>query len=421
VHERHQIRKVPMRLEDGYTAEAKDLFGSTYRYQDPSWFPVAGKDWLSRTLETPVLIGAAGGIIEREFFRYAPEFVDDPGGTSLFPGLGCAVYRSPTPAAAAVDQACLVGYRTVLFKSGFFCDEIHLSDSAREGFLDKLAISTAFENEDTRLIRTTGASGDFVLDDRGQAVRDIGGTAISLTSIEPSNYGSFLFRVAPKLATVRSLGIDCDQFVVWDISETTSQLLEALGVPPGRIVGHDTNAVTRFDRLIVPTLRNPDAFLDEESRALFRSFARDSAAPSDQSLIYVSRYSISKGSHSTRQMLNEGELISRLAAIGFAIVEPEELSFPELVQTFSGARMVVGPAGSGMFNVVFCRPGTKIVDIESEPHWVYAHAGLFASCGLRYGIFSGEVDPSDSQTVHRRWHVNVEALIDRVQSFRHAD
>lgn len=33
---------------------------------------------------------------------------------------------------------------------------------------------------------------------------------------------------------------------------------------------------------------------------------------------------------------------------------------------FHEADVVVGPGGAGMFNTVFCRPGTKVVSIEFE-------------------------------------------------------
>jgi hypothetical protein len=70
-----------------------------------------------------------------------------------------------------------------------------------------------------------------------------------------------------------------------------------------------------------------------------------------------------------------------------------------------------------MFNCVFCHPGTKLIDLESEPHWMYAHTGLFASCQLEYGIFCGQSDPDDPVPEHKRWTVDIEALIDRIQDF----
>jgi capsular polysaccharide biosynthesis protein len=116
-------------------------------------------------------------------------------------------------------------------------------------------------------------------------------------------------------------------------------------------------------------------------------------------------------------MLNEDKLAERLADLAFEIIEPERLTTEEQIATFASADMVVGPSGSAMFNVVFCRPGTKLVDIESEPNWIYAHTGLFASCQLRYGLFVGRADPSDSRPVHRRWTVDIEPLMDCLSDF----
>ncbi len=96
--------------------------------------------------------------------------------------------------------------------------------------------------------------------------------------------------------------------------------------------------------------------------------------------LYVSRLGQGRRGVSTRLMLNEAEVAAAMAGLGFEVIEPEQLNPAEQIATFASADIVVGPAGSGMFNVVFCRPGTKVLDIESEPNWIYAHTGLFASC-----------------------------------------
>jgi hypothetical protein len=113
-------------------------------------------------------------------------------------------------------------------------------------------------------------------------------------------------------------------------------------------------------------------------------------------------------------MLNETELIERLRPLGFDIVEPQELTAEQQVANFASADLVVGPSGAGMFNTVFCRPGTFIIDIESEPHWAFPHSCLFASTGLRYGIFEGLATDRDWTIHHKPWRVNIEALIRRI-------
>ncbi len=89
----------------------------------------------------------------------------------------------------------------------------------------------------------------------------------------------------------------------------------------------------------------------------------------------------------------------------------------EQIAVFAQADLVVGPSGSGMFNIVFCRPGTVVIDIESEDNWIYAHAGLFASCGLPYGLVVGKPDPTDDRPVHRRWTVDIDALTRRIKDY----
>ena len=118
---------------------------------------------------------------------------------------------------------------------------------------------------------------------------------------------------------------------------------------------------------------------------------------------------------SSRVLVNEAELAAALSGLGFEVLEPEALSPAEQVAAFASADAVVGPSGSALFNTVFCRPGTKVLDIESEPDWIYAHTGLFASCKLRYGLFVGRVDAADLRPVHRRWTVNVPAVVHRVR------
>ena len=66
---------------------------------------------------------------------------------------------------------------------------------------------------------------------------------------------------------------------------------------------------------------------------------------------------------------------------------------------------------------MFCHPGTKVIDIQSEPKWIYSYTGMYASLQLNYGIFVGKADPADTKEVHRRWAVNIDALIGRIRAF----
>src|SRR5262249_33691278 len=63
-----------------------------------------------------------------------------------------------------------------------------------------------------------------------------------------------------------------------------------------------------------------------------------------------------------RQMRNEPALIEQVRKRGYEVVTPGSLSFAEQVQLFRGARLIVGPHGAGLTNIVFCEPGTIVYE-----------------------------------------------------------
>ncbi len=86
----------------------------------------------------------------------------------------------------------------------------------------------------------------------------------------------------------------------------------------------------------------------------------------------------------TRHIRNEAELVALLEARGFAVVDPGELSNAEDV--FHAADFVVGAHGAGLANLVFCRPGTKVLELlptdQPFPYFftVSVHGGLHYDC-----------------------------------------
>jgi len=194
------------------------------------------------------------------------------------------------------------------------------------------------------------------------------------------------------------------------------QLFELAGIAPGRIVAHDPRAIWRIGRAVIPGVRNPDAYLDDATRGFYAAMkARMGIGRGgDGRRIYVSRLGFAA---STRRMLNEAALEAALIAKGFDIVRPQDMSARDQITAFAGARMVVGPSGSGMFNCVFCEPGTVMIDIESEPFWIHAHACLFTSCALTWGVFNGRAADPGFGHPHQAFTVNIPALLRRIDSF----
>lgn len=354
----------------------------------------------------------------RKFSRYSAAFVDDPDHVGLFGGrVGPAPYWYPPAYTAAVSNAILVGYRTILTPDKrFFTDEAYADPDVFEHQLSRISRPDAFSNEMTGLC-PTDRERYFQFDPGPRAHRHVEGNVVVLCSDEPFSYGSFLFRVVPKVRAVRDLGLTNATCIAYADQKPFMDLLTLCGIPAANILQHDVNVVTRIDRAIVPCMRDPHAYLDPETFDLYAELRESHGVRPAGRKLYVSRLGLNNEGWSTRIMINEAELIAKLQAIGFDIIEPQYLSVRDQILAFSSAAMIVGPSGSGLFNTMFCHPGTKVIDIQSEPQWIYSYTGMYSSLQLDYGIFVGKADPADTKEVHRRWSVNIDALIDRIQKF----
>ncbi len=78
-------------------------------------------------------------------------------------------------------------------------------------------------------------------------------------------------------------------------------------------------------------------------------------------LVYVSR-----NRSNTRRVRNEDEFLPALRALGFTILELEDLPLASQIEMFRNARVVVSPHGAALANILFCRPEAKVVEIFPE-------------------------------------------------------
>jgi capsular polysaccharide biosynthesis protein len=67
-------------------------------------------------------------------------------------------------------------------------------------------------------------------------------------------------------------------------------------------------------------------------------------------------------------------------------VQPEKLSLDDQVMLFAGADVIVAEFGAAMANVVFCRPGVKIVEIIPEGQFDTWSANLCAAYELEHVV-----------------------------------
>ncbi len=170
------------------------------------------------------------------------------------------------------------------------------------------------------------------------------------------NYAQFLLSALPTLlAAERAGALARFPAIAPPLSPWHTDLLTLADAPSPTVV--DAPLVKLSEAVfLTPTAPRPG--LDAvRSRILAQV-----APAADARRIYVSRQGSLKAPHETEAWLEEG-----LAARGFTIVRPETASVRELVALFRGAEVIVAASGTILANVLFCAPGSKVIEIQPTP------------------------------------------------------
>ncbi|UOQ70024.1 glycosyltransferase family 61 protein [Hymenobacter cellulosilyticus] len=195
--------------------------------------------------------------------------------------------------------------------------------------------------------------------------RYIQGTVCSLLAgggAAIGNYYHWLLDSVPRLHLIQEAGLwdSIDYFLIYDRGHrfAVETLLE-LGIRDEQIIDMQGNAHLQAQRLVVTSAvrgRSQHAPL-WAGRFMHQAFLPASEAYSFSPLVYVSRRDAD-----FRHVRNETEVEKMLNTFGFRSYELSPLSVREKIALFAGARAVVGPVSAGLANILFCPPGTPLIE-----------------------------------------------------------
>lgn len=103
-----------------------------------------------------------------------------------------------------------------------------------------------------------------------------------------------------------------------------------------------------------------------------------SPQPDSNRNIYISR------KNSSRTFDNESEIEEMLKKQGYDIVYSEHLTFLEQITLFQSARVVIAVHGAGLANLIWCHPGSHVIELFSPRHFNDCYARLSMSMRLNY-------------------------------------
>jgi capsular polysaccharide biosynthesis protein len=93
-----------------------------------------------------------------------------------------------------------------------------------------------------------------------------------------------------------------------------------------------------------------------------------------------------------RPILNEAELLEYFRRNGWDIVDTAQLSLARQIRLFSEAEMICAPHGAGLTNLLWCRPGCRVLELCASTALNGVYEGL-AECvraNYRYRVFPGD-------------------------------
>jgi hypothetical protein len=99
--------------------------------------------------------------------------------------------------------------------------------------------------------------------------------------------------------------------------------------------------------------------------------------------IYISRLDTS-----ARRMANEDRLIQALTELEFEIITLSSMSVSDQIRAFSEARVVVGPHGAGLANILFSRPGTRLLELRQETYQNDCMRVLAQTSGVHWSAYT---------------------------------
>ena len=122
----------------------------------------------------------------------------------------------------------------------------------------------------------------------------------------------------------------------------------------------------------------------------------------------------------TRKVANTAELEKLLFARGYAIVEPENLTFLRQIQLFSHAKEIVSPTGAALSNAIVCKPDVQVAVLMSKhKDMIYRYwSNLLSPFGIRVSYALGSIVENQDLGIHGDFAIDADCMNDLLEGFK---
>ena len=209
------------------------------------------------------------------------------------------------------------------------------------------------------------------------------GRLLIMSAMYCDSYYHWLYHSIPRLKLASDFQFD--KIYVNNCKKFQKEYFDLLGIQPDTIISatNDTHIKAR-ELVFTSCLSRLNEYALTPLRELAIKYGKKNTR--DRRNIYISR----NDTLNKRTLVNEHEVFSFLRMEGFEKYELTKLSVKDQIKLFSSASFVIGPHGAGIGNIIFCKEGTKVIEIF-DPSYVHTSIWLqMPSLKLQYGYVVGD-------------------------------
>jgi capsular polysaccharide biosynthesis protein len=252
-----------------------------------------------------------------------------------------------------------------------------------------------------------------------EPLTELKGTSAVVTASGCDMYYHWMFDVLPRIQLLKDRGFTSNQIdrYIIDYRDISFQKesIKALGIPVEKISRSNDHFKyhIRAEHLLVPSLPSK---LDVVSAGACQFLRNTFFDPHKKSKFGKKIYLKRSGK---RVLINAKEIEAELKAMGFETVECEKFSINEQAAIFYNADIVIGAHGAAFSNVVFCKPGAKVIEFFS-PRWINpCYWTICNHVSATYYYIIGEGEPPGERSDARGTNADIELSLYKLRKLFH--
>jgi len=225
----------------------------------------------------------------------------------------------------------------------------------------------------------------------------LAGRSLILGSTGGDSYFHWMTDVLPRVRLIKEAGYEINSFDHFIINKLEAgyqkETLDYLKIPSKKIREIGTKPSGYLcEHAVLPSLPSFPGAVPPETIHYVRSIVPEKHQQKTR------KFYIARGKSIRRRILEEGRIIDWLKTQGFEIIDCGQMSVKDQATAFAHAEMIVAPHGGALTNLLFCRPGTKVVELLSSKYPNPCYRNLCGVAKLPYIGIIGDSQKSEITT-----------------------